>query len=573
MSKRSRKSGAARGASTAPTGSGASPPRSGRGSPGAGGLLRRPGLRFALFFAAAAALALGVLSPALRGPFVSDDLHYVPNNPYVTGFSLELLDDVLDPRGEPVAITENYTPVHLLVHAAAWRLFGPNVTGHHVLNVLLHALAAALLAPLLRRSGLPWAAALGGSLFFLVHPANVEAAAWINQVKSTASVSFAILALLALERRPALGTLCFALALLAKPTSAFALPVAAVFSWTRLRGDAAARAWRWVTLWTGLFLAYAAVEMLAFTQAVSGVAPVDPDPFVRLRTSVGFVARYFAMAATSLGVSAFHEPDAARSLANPWWLGGLALLAVLGSRTLVTLRARREEAAYWVWAASAFLPVAQVWPFPFPLADRYLYPILPGLIGGFLLWGLPAAERALARLPRLAPGAALLGLALLAAFAARSHARARIWAVPALLAADSAANYPQGVNAQLLRATRAMQVGDRGAAVAALRAAGQRGYERFDQLLANPTYAPLQGDPAFDAVISDMAGRWVTRLAAVPEPAQAELLSLAVAHRLRGERDAARSAARRGLALDGPLRGALEAELQRLGGESGDGVE
>ena len=76
---------------------------------------------FALLFAAFAGAALIVLAPALRGPFVSDDLHYVPNNPYVTGFSLALVDDVFDPRGEAVTITENYTPVHLLFHAAAWR--------------------------------------------------------------------------------------------------------------------------------------------------------------------------------------------------------------------------------------------------------------------------------------------------------------------------------------------------------------------------------------------------------------------------------------------------------------------
>jgi hypothetical protein len=541
-----------------------------RGRPSAGppvarASASRAGVRFAVLFAAFAALALAVLSPALRGPFVSDDLEAVPNNPYVTDFSLEVLPDVLDPRGEPVAITENYTPVHLLVHAAAWRLFGADVTGHHVLNVLLHALAAALLAPLLRRSGVPWPAALGGSLFFLLHPANVEAAAWISQVKSTASVSFAVLALLALERRPALGTLFFALALLAKPTSAFALPVAAVFTWSRLRGELAKRSFRWLGVWAALFAVYAAVEMVAFTHAVSGVAPIDPDPFVRLRTSVGFVARYFVMATTSLGVSAFHQPDPARSLADPSWLVGLALLGVFGARTFATLRARREEAAYWVWAATAFLPVAQVWPFLFPLADRYVYPILPGLIGGFLLWGLPLATRLLARLPRLAPVAAVLALGVLAVFAARSHARARLWAVPALLAADSAAHYPEGVNAQLLRATRAMQVGDHAAATAALRAAAARGYERFDQLLANPIYAPLQGHPAFNAVIADMAGRWVARLGVLPDPAQSELLSLAVAHRLRGDREEARRAALRGLARGGPLGVALEHELRLLG--------
>jgi hypothetical protein len=435
-----------------------------------------------------------------------------------------------------------------------------------VLNIVLHALASALLAPVLLRSGVPLPAALGASLFFLLHPANVEAAAWLSQVKTTLSQALAILALLALERRPRLATLCFALALLTKPTSVFVLPVAAVFVWTRVRGADARRLFGWLGAWTAILAAYAAAEMVAFTHAVSGVAPIDPDPFVRLRTSVGFVARYFAMASTSLGVSAFHQPDPARSLADPWWLGGLALIALLGARGVLVLRARREEAAYWTWAAAAFAPVAQVWPFLFPLADRYLYPILPGLIGGFLLWGLPTATRLLARQPRLAPAAAAVALAGLVAFAVHSHARARLWAVPALLTADSAAHYPEGVNAQLQRATRAMQAGDHGAAVSALRAASARGYDRFDQLLANPTFAPLQGTAAFDGLIADMAGRWITRLGPLSDPAQSELLSLAVAHRLRGEREEARRAALRGLAMEGPLRAALESELQRLGG-------
>ncbi|HEX2486183.1 MAG TPA: hypothetical protein VHQ66_12820 [Myxococcota bacterium] len=540
-------------------------PRPGAAQPPRASEPRRATLRFTALFAACAALVLVALGPALSGPFVSDDLHYVPNNPYVTRFSADVLGEVLDPRGEPVAITENYTPVHLLLHAFAWRLFGDDVRGHHAFNLLLHALASALLAPLLLRSGVPRPGALGASLLFLLHPANVEAAAWINQVKSTASVSLAILALLALERRPALGTLCFALALLAKPTSAFVLPAAAVFTWTRQRGPEARRTYAWLGLWALLFAAYAVIEMTAFTRAVAGVAPVHPDPLVRLRTSVGFVARYFAMATTSYGVSAFHEPSPALSWLDPWWLAGLAIVGVLGARTALMLRARREEAGYWVWAAAAFLPVAQVWPFPFPLADRYLYPILPGLIGGFALALAAPAARLLAGRTRAAYAAGAVALAVLALFAARAHARANLWAIPARLAADSAANYPEGVNANLLRATRAMQVGDRRAAIDALRGAAARGYERFDQILGNPGFAPLQGDPAFDAVIAAMAGRWIERLGARTHLAQSELLSLAVAHRLRGEREQARRAIERGLARDGPLRPALERELRLLG--------
>jgi hypothetical protein len=308
--------------------------------------------------------------------------------------------------------------------------------------------------------------------------------------------------------------------------------------------------------------------MFAFTRAVSNVEPIHPDAFVRLRTSVGFVARYLVMAVSSLGVSAFHEPPAALSPFDPWWLAGLGVLVALGARAIVALRARQAEAAYWLWAIVAFLPVAQIWPFSFPLADRYLYPILPGLIGGFLLWGqrsgrFGGARRSQRFEPR-ARRAVRRSAPLLVGFGLRTHTRARLWGLPALLMADAAENYPDGVNAHLRRAGQAMEQGDRAAAIAALRGATDRGYERFEQLLSNPRFAPLQGDPAFDAVIADMAGRWVERLGALPDPAQSELLSLGVAHRLRGEREPARRAFERGLAMEGPLHDALATELREL---------
>ena len=87
-------------------------------------------------------------------------------------------------------------------------------------HVLLHALASVLLVLLLRRSGVSDAAALLGGAFFLVHPANVEAVAWISQLKTSSALVLTLLALLALERRPALSSFAFGLGLLAKPIAA-----------------------------------------------------------------------------------------------------------------------------------------------------------------------------------------------------------------------------------------------------------------------------------------------------------------------------------------------------------------
>lgn len=175
-------------------------------------------------------VALVVTWPALRCPFHSDDVGYVEKNTYVHELSLENLTAILDPWGEPARNTANYAPVHLLAHAVEWWLWGSQVVAHHVVNVLLHAMAATLLVALLLSRGLPFApSVLAGSLF-LLHPANVETVAWIFQLKSMLALSLVIAALLAHPRHPLAGLLFFALALLSKASALLALPVAAVFT-------------------------------------------------------------------------------------------------------------------------------------------------------------------------------------------------------------------------------------------------------------------------------------------------------------------------------------------------------
>ena len=78
-----------------------------------------------------------------------------------------------------------------------------------------------------RETGIPGRAALAGGLFFLVHPANVEAVAWASQLKTLAALSLSLLALLGLRRWPPAALSLFALALLAKASALAALPMAA----------------------------------------------------------------------------------------------------------------------------------------------------------------------------------------------------------------------------------------------------------------------------------------------------------------------------------------------------------
>jgi hypothetical protein len=136
---------------------------------------------------------------------------------------------------------------------------------------------------------------------------------------------------------------------------------------------------------------------------------------------------------------------------------------------------------------------------------------------------------------------AALALALVALFAWRSHAQAGHWRSGATLALASAARYPDGLAAQLLSAQRAALRGDSAAAVAALRAASERGYDRFDALAQAPVYDAVRGDPGFQQLLREMAQSWVRNSRTLAHPTQADLRARADACRMLGDLECARA--------------------------------
>jgi len=494
--------------------------------------------------------AILLYRPAFGGPFVSDDTHWLSQNPYVQVLNAENLSLIARPLGEASFAISNYSPVPLLLLAVEYRVFGQEVTGYHVVNVCLHALAAALLVGVLLRSQVPGIAALLGGAFFLLHPANVEAVAWVSQLKTTSSMVLGLGAVLLFSRRPALATLLFALALLAKPTAFVALPFLAVL------GRAGAEPPRriWLGVWLAVLVIYAIPEF-RLQQLMGVVSPPEADLGTRVRSIPAFGARYLAMAVTSWGVSTYHQPELPGSWLDPWWLAGLGLLGLLGWRTLWALRRRQQEAAWWLWAALSFAPISQVFPFIYPMADRYLYFILPGLIGGVILAGRGLARRLIAPGSGLAGpmawGAAAMALILLAIFAVQSHRRAGIWASNTTIFLDGASSYPNGIEGNILRALRAVGAGDGDEAIRALRAAHARGFRVLESLVQDPALNPLRTDPRFEALIREIAVERIERRRAKPNMSLFDMLALTEAHLILGQVEEAIAVLDRAAALRG----------------------
>ena len=515
---------------------------------------------------ASAAAALLLYAGALDGQFVSDDINHVPNNPHIQTLDGPHLLALLDPSGLPARATSNYAPVHLLIHAVQYRLFGLSTRGYHVTNVVLHAGVSALLVAFYLSAGVPRAAALLLGALFLVHPANVESVAWIFQVKSIVALGLSIAALLLFPRRPLASSALFALALLSKISALYALPVAATVLFVR---RSSGREWRWLGLWLAIALACSAAEFPLFQR--TGQAPssyVILDTAERLRSMVAIAGRYLVMAATSWGVSPTHEPAPAKSLLDPWWLLGLAALGAVAVRAASALRRRSEEAIYWVWAGASYAPVCQVFAFIYPMADRYLYFILPGLLGAGFYLVRDAVELAAAKLRvperRLFAGAAVATAALGVAFAAHTSRQAFVWRSEAHVMREAARRYPDGIGGIFLRARSAAQNGDFGGAIAALDRLADRGYAVFVAVDREPAFAPMRGSEEYQRVFRRFAANWIRSTPVAPNALPAELRAMGLAHWIVGDYDGAEGFYRRAIEAGGPEAAIIRAEWETL---------
>jgi protein O-mannosyl-transferase len=191
----------------------------------------------ALLFAALLLATLAVYQPAWHGGFLWDD------DAHVTEAALRSWDG-LRRIWFDLGATQQYYP---LTHSAFWvmhRLWGDWTTGYHLVNILLHALSACLVAAILRRLQVPGAVLVAA--IFALHPVHVESVAWITELKNTLSGALYLGATLAYlrfdERRSrgayALAAGLFALALASKTvTATWPAAMLGILWWQRGRID------------------------------------------------------------------------------------------------------------------------------------------------------------------------------------------------------------------------------------------------------------------------------------------------------------------------------------------------
>ncbi len=188
--------------------------------------------------------------PGLSGSFVWDDHDLVEKNTQV--LSGKIIGGVFGSDfwvtfDDPSRFSEFYRPLIRSSFAIDHRIYGLNAAGFHATNLLLHALAALLLAVVCMQLTGRFSAALVSALVFSLHPVHVESVAWISGRTDVLCLVFALASLAAvfegLSRKGlrsffalAASVIFYAGALLSKETAAVLPFVLLAFIFLRSTG-------------------------------------------------------------------------------------------------------------------------------------------------------------------------------------------------------------------------------------------------------------------------------------------------------------------------------------------------
>jgi protein O-mannosyl-transferase len=322
------------------------------------------------------ALTLAAYYPAWHGGMLWDDDGHITPSGLRTAAGLARI--WLDVRA-----TQQYYPV---VHSAFWlqhRLWGNDMLGYHLVNIVLHSISAFLIALILQRLSVPgaWLAAM----IFALHPVNVESVAWVSELKNTLSGVLYLGAALvylryddARQKGPyACALLLFVSALLSKSVTA-TLPAAllVVFWWLRGRVD-----WRRDVRPLVPFFALgvgAGLFTLHVERTLIGAQGAEFQFTLVERILIAGRAIWFYLGKLFMPVNLSFIYPRWQISQDQWWLYPypLGVLLLLAGLWLARNRSRAPLAALLLFCGTLFpaLGFFNVYPFQFSfVADHFQY--------------------------------------------------------------------------------------------------------------------------------------------------------------------------------------------------------
>lgn len=338
-----------------------------------------------------------VFSRSLSFDFVNfDDPIHVTNNRIVQSAALG------DQIRYAFTTTDdgNYIPLSWLTHIAVARTFGLNPAAHHLVNVILHAIAAALFFVFLARATGRSELALIATLLFALHPLRVESIAWVAERKDVLCAVFWMAALVAYERyvrqptraRYAVVGFLFVAALLSK-SMAVTLPCVLLLldAWPFARSG-----WRQlVAEKLPLFLCSAAIAVVTvFSQGSTGTLhDIGSLPVgTRVLNAFAGYGAYVIQTVWPTGLAVYYPAMEAPALYGAAALGA-TLLGMITATAVVVWKGAPYVLTGWLWFLGVLVPVSGLMQVGGQAhADRYTYLPHAGLFIA-LVWSADALGR------------------------------------------------------------------------------------------------------------------------------------------------------------------------------------
>ena len=362
---------------------------------------------------------------SLQNNFVGwDDNFYVTANPYIRTLNLDLL------RWAFLNFyLYNWHPLTWLSHALDYAFWGLDPLGHHLSNVIIHALNTFLVVVLATKFFSVWKEnrskidvltsigeqgglimGVGTGLLFGLHPLHVESVAWIAERKDLLCALFFLLSVifysnyaeiiknksiefysssrLLLYRKYMLSLGCFILALLSKPMAVTLPIVLLIFDYYPFNRINSFKTLRSVSVEKiPFFLCSIGSSILTYLAQKSGNAIWEGVPFpIRVLVATKSLVAYIWNMLLPMDLIPFYPYPREASLLSLEYVGMLFL--VIGVTFLCVYISKRQKLWLTVWAyyIVTLIPVLGIIQVGGQfMADRYTY--LPSL-GPFFIIGL-----------------------------------------------------------------------------------------------------------------------------------------------------------------------------------------
>jgi lipoprotein NlpI len=378
-------------------------------------------------------ITFAVYLHALQNDFVAlDDDAYIFDNLHIRSFNLPFL------RWAFLGFyASNWHPLTWMSHAMDYALWGLNPLGHHLTNIILHAVNTFIVVVLAMRltEALTWTTeqtktatflhertvlitgAVTGMLFGL-HPLHVESVAWVAERKDLLCALFFLLSILSyanyargkesgvrnqgpgvgpkkifINKHYLLSLVLFVLALMSKPMAVTLPAVLLILDWYPFIRIHSLKTFRSALVEKLPFMALSLMSSILTVLAQGAGRAIVPITFVpvpvRLLVAARSLIAYLWKMAVPVNLVPFYPYPENASLLSGKYLLAVACVVAITVTCLVLAKKQKLWLSGWGYFVITLVPVIGIVQVGGQaMADRYTY--LPGL-GPFLIVGCAAA--------------------------------------------------------------------------------------------------------------------------------------------------------------------------------------